>query len=397
MSPTSTALTVKAQNGSPYQLNHEQTLKASKALLTHIKSSDKEKTNAADKKSLIKDNSDSEEDQDSSEPIWLLLTTKKHLVDKKRLKPSKISLPHPLNTSETSTICLITADPQRTYKDLVASPAFPTALSKRITKVVGVKKIQKKWTQYEAQRKLFAEHDVFLADDRIITRLPQLLGKTFYGNTKKRPIPVSIQAAPAKTEEKKIAKAKGQGSNGPAEPKAVAAAIEKSMQCAILNLNSSTHTPIIVGYAHWSAEKLAENIVAVVEVLVEKYVPKKWRGVKAFHVKGAATAALPIWLADEMWVDEADVIGEEELKSIEETKVNKKRKGRALEGGAVDGSPKEKKQKLLESNDDKLDEEIKARKEKLKLQKLEAMMDEDADSFIPKASKKSKKSKAVSV
>jgi ribosome biogenesis protein UTP30 len=114
-------------------------------------------------------------------------------------------------------------------------------------------------------------------------------------------------------------------------------------------------------------------------------------------VKGAATAALPIWLADEMWVDEADVIGEEQLKSIEEAKVSKKRKGRALEGGAVEGLSKEKKQKLLESNDDKLDEEIKARKEKLKLQKLEAMMDEDADSAIPKASKKSKKSKAVAV
>ncbi|KAN0104577.1 ribosomal protein L1 [Hyaloscypha variabilis] len=398
MSPNSTALTVKAQNGSPYQLNHEQTLKASKSLLTHIKLSEKEKRKVADKKSLIKDDADSEENEDSSsEPIWLLLTTKKHLVDQKRLKPSKIALPHPLNTSETSTICLITADPQRTYKDLVDSPAFPTALSKRITKVVGVKKIQKKWTQYEAQRKLFAEHDIFLADDRIITRLPQLLGKTFYGNTKKRPIPVSIQAAPARTEEKKIAKAKGSGSKDPGEPKVVAAAIEKAMQCAILNLNSSTHTPIIVGYAHWSAEKLTENVEAVAEVLVEKYVPKKWRGVKAFHVKGAATAALPIWLADEMWVDEADVIGEEQLKSIEEAKVSKKRKGRALEGGAVEGLSKEKKQKLLESNDDKLDEEIKARKEKLKLQKLEAMMDEDADSAIPKASKKSKKSKAVAV
>jgi len=374
-----------------------QTLKASKALLAHIKSSEQERSKAGGKKSLIKDDSDSDVEEDSSsEPIWLLLTTKKHIVDQKRLKPTKIALPHPLNTSETSTICLITADPQRTYKDLVASPAFPAALSKRITKVVGVKKIQKKWTQYEAQRKLFAEHDIFLADDRIITRLPKLLGKTFYGNMKKRPIPISIQAPPARTEEKKIAKAQ-QGSKTPAEPKAVAAAIEKAMQCAIVNLNSSTHTPVIVGYAHWSAEKLVDNIEAVAEALIEKYVPKKWRGVKAFHVKGAATAALPIWLADEMWVDEADVMGEQEVKAIEEAKISKKRKGRALEGGAVEDSPKGKKQKLLESNDDKLDEEIKARKEKLKLQKLEAMADEDADSFLPKASKKCKKAKTLAL
>lgn len=376
-----------------------QTLKASQALLKHIKSSEKEKTKATGKKSLIKDDDDSEGDENStSPPIWLVLTTKKHIVDQKRLKPSKIPLPHPLNSSANTTICLITADPQRIYKDLVASPAFPAALSKRISKVVGVKKIQNKWTQYEAQRKLYAEHDIFLADDRIVTRLPQLLGKTFYGNTIKRPIPVSIQPALANAEGKKITRTEGERgeTRGVAQPKTVAAAIEKAIQCTYVHLSPSTQTSIRVGYSNWSAEKLAENIEAVVEVLVEKFVPKKWRGVKAFHVKGAETAALPIWLASEMWVDEGDVLGEEEVKTIEEAKVSKKRKGRALVNGEVEGE-KGKKQKLLESNDDKLDEEIKARKEKLRLQKLEAMVDEDADSFIPKASKKSKKPKEIAV
>jgi ribosome biogenesis protein UTP30 len=376
-----------------------QTLKASQALLKHIKSSEKEKTKATGKKSLIKDDDDSEGDEDStSPPIWLVLTTKKHIVDQKRLKPSKIPLPHPLNSSANTTICLITADPQRIYKDLVASPAFPAALSKRISKVVGVKKIQNKWTQYEAQRKLYAEHDIFLADDRIVTRLPQLLGKTFYGNTIKRPIPVSIQPALANAEGKKITRTEGERgeTRGVAQPKTVAAAIEKAIQCTYVHLSPSTQTSIRVGYSNWNAEKLAENIEAVVEVLVEKFVPKKWRGVKAFHVKGAETAALPIWLASEMWVDEGDVLGEEEVKTIEEAKVSKKRKGRALVNGEVEGE-KGKKQKLLESNDDKLDEEIKARKEKLRLQKLEAMVDEDADSFIPKASKKSKKPKEIAV
>jgi ribosome biogenesis protein UTP30 len=84
------------------------------------------------------------------------------------------------------------------------------------------------------------------------------------------------------------------------------------------------------------------------------------------------------------------------VKTIEEAKVSKKRKGRALVNGEVEGE-KGKKQKLLESNDDKLDEEIKARKEKLRLQKLEAMVDEEADSFIPKASKKGKKPKEIAV
>jgi len=71
--------------------------------------------------------------------------------------------------------------------------------------------------------------------------------------------------------------------------------------------------------------------------------------------------------------------------------------GRALGGGDFEGGRKEKKQKLLESNDDKLDEEIKARKEKLRLQKEEAMTNEDAEDFIPRPSKKSKKAKEVAV
>jgi ribosome biogenesis protein UTP30 len=263
--------------------------------------------------------------------------------------------------------------------------------------VVGVKKIQKKWTQYEAQRKLFAEHDIFLADDRIITQLPKLLGKTFYKGTVKRPIPVSIQAPPARSDGKKIAKAKGEASRGAGHPKAVAREIEKATQCAVVNLSPTTSTAIRVGYANWSAGKLAENIEAVVEALVEKHVPKKWRGVKAFHIKGPETAALPLWLADELWVDEEDVLDEEEVKRIEESKVGKKRKGRALEGAEAEGGKKEKKQKLLESNDDKLDEEIRARKEKLRLQKMQAMAEEDVGDFIPKASRKEKKAKEIAV
>jgi ribosome biogenesis protein UTP30 len=50
---------------------------------------------------------------------------------------------------------------------------------------------------------------------------------------------------------------------------------------------------------------------------------------------------------------------------------------------------------LGESNDDKLDKEIAARKEKLRKQKEEAA--KDVVDEVPKASKKSKKGKAVAV
>jgi ribosome biogenesis protein UTP30 len=371
-------------------------LKASKALLKHISSTQKEASKSSGKKSLIADNED--EDDSTSTPIWLTLTTKKHITDTKRLKPAKIFIPHPLNTSETATICLITADPQRIYKDIIASPAFPSELSARITKVVGIAKIKAKWTQYEAQRKLFAEHDIFLADDRIITLLPKLLGKTFYKSTAKRPIPVSIQEREPKTDGKRIARAKGDGSRGAATPKAIAAEIEKAIQGALAHLSPSTTTAVRVGYANWEPEKVAANVEAVATALIEKFVPKKWRGVRGIHVKGPETAALPIWLADELWVDEGDVLDEEEAKPIEEKKANvgRKRKARDQVPAEESKESKKKQRKLPESKDDTLDQEIALRRQRLTEAKADAAKDVEDD--IPKAlkvSKKGKKTKGV--
>lgn len=365
-------------------------MKASGAIIKHIKSTEKQESKS--KPNLLASADDDEEQDDDATPIWLTLTTKKHIIDQKRLKPAKLTVPHPLNTSANTTICLITSDPQRTYKDIVASPAFPSALAARITRVVGITKLKAKWSQYEAQRKLLSEHDIFLADDRVITLLGKALGKTFYKSTVKRPIPVNIAAPAPKTDGKKIARAKSTPTeSNPGTPKDIAAEIEKAIQSAVIHLSPSTNTAVKVGYSSWDAEKLAENVEAVANGLIEKFVPRKWRNVRALHMKGPETAALPIWLADEMWENEEDVIEEE---AIVAANVGKKRKGRPLEREVVDEGgkkPKVKKQKLLESNDDNLDKEIALRKEKLKKQKAEAAKDVEDD--VPKATKKSKKGK----
>ncbi|RDL33787.1 Uncharacterized protein BP5553_08155 [Venustampulla echinocandica] len=393
MAPTSTALTVKVESGSPYQLSQDQVLKASGALLKHMKTSEKESENSNEKKNLLADADDDEES--SATPIWLILSTKKHIADKKRLKPSKIAIPHSINSSESSTICLITADPQRTYKDIVASPGFPKELASRITKVVGIDKIKRKYTQYEAQRKLKSEHDLFLADDRIIVGLPKLLGKTMYKGTSKRPIPVTLSAPAPRTEGKRIKRAKGE-EPGAAQPLAIAKEIEKALEGTSVYLSPTATTSIKIGYSNWDAQKLAANVEAAANALIEKHVPQKWRGVKGLHIKGEATAALPIWLADELWVDEKDVLTEEQAKEVAQANVGKKRK--AIE--AVTEEKKQetlpaKKQKLLESNDDALDREIALRKEKLNKQKEEAA--QDVLDEVPQPSKKSKKAKGKGI
>lgn len=353
-----------------------QTVKASKALLSHIKKAAKESAeNPTAKKNLLADDN---EDESAETPVWLTLTTKRHIADKSKLHPGKIVLPHRLNADdENLSVCVITADPQRAYKNIVASDEFPAELRKRIGRVIDVTKLKAKYSQYEAQRKLYSEHDVFLGDDRIINRLPKILGKTFYKSTTKRPVPVNLQAKVAKVDGKrgKRPKKAGEGEVNAGTPAQIAKELDKAVGSALVSLGQTTNTAVRIGYASWTAEQIADNVDAVAAALVEKWVPQKWRNVKSIYIKGPETAALPIWLTDELWVDDKDVVAD-----TEETKANTSKKRKALAGEEPQaGSPATKKTKAVaagkhkpSSDDAKLDQQIAERKSKLRSAKAKA-------------------------
>ncbi|KAL7807965.1 ribosomal protein L1 [Trichoderma aethiopicum] len=363
-------------------IDHAQTLKASKALLAHIKKAAKEKAEASSKRNLL----EAVDEGESEKTIWLTLTTKRHISDKARLQPGKIPLPHSLNASAETTVCLITADPQRAYKNIVASDEFPAELRKRITRVIDVTKLKAKYSQYEAQRKLFAEHDVFLGDDRIINRLPKILGKTFYKTTLKRPVPVVLKPKARKVDGKRAKPQKKQeGEVNAGSAAEIAKEVEKALGSALVSLSPSTNTAVRVGFSDWTAEQLAANIEAVAGTIVDKWVPQQWRNVKGIYIKGPETAALPIWLTDELWLDGKDVIADAEgearaLKAAEKANIGKKRKtvdGEQAEAPAAKKAKKAAKEDKpsaakAESNDDKLDKQISDRKLRLRKAKASA-------------------------
>ncbi|EEA22485.1 proteasome-interacting protein cic1 [Talaromyces marneffei ATCC 18224] len=369
------ALTTKVTSGTPYQLDDNQVLRASSALLRHIKSEQKDQEEASTKKTLIGDDddeSDAEGSPSTSELVWLVITTKKHVVDKNRLKPSKISIPNSLNKSSSLNICLITADPQRSVKDIIADPAFPSELSSRITKVIGLTKLRDRYKSFESRRQLLSEHDVFLADDRIIMRLVETLGKVFYQSSK-RPIPIRIEQI-EKVDGKRVKKdpkskpSKDERKASFAPLQVVAKEIEKALNCAPVYLAPSTTTSVRVGSTKFTPEQLAENVKAVVNGLTEKFITKGWRNVKAIHVKGTSTMALPIWLADELWLDETDVLEqEEEKKAIENDKSGNKRRNPEEDDAARGQSKKTKKIKAA------ADEDEVSLKEKLQKRKSQAL------------------------
>ncbi|KAL4992759.1 ribosomal protein L1p/L10e family-domain-containing protein [Aspergillus falconensis] len=386
---SSTALTTKVAHGSPYQLDKNQVSRASTALLKHIKSKQSEREATATKKTLIGDNDSDSETEDTplhNEAVWLVLTTKKHIVDKNRLKPGKISVPHSLNASPALSICLITADPQRSVKNIVSDPSFPEHLSSRIDKVIGYSKLKDRYKSFESRRQLLSEHDVFLADDRIVMRLVNTLGKVFYKSSK-RPIPVQL-AQIEKVDGKRVKKDPKQQQQQKrddedkvslfASAAIVAKEIEKALNSAPVHLAPATTAAVRVGSSNFTPEQLSENIEAVVKGLTDKFVTKGWRNIKALHVKGANTMALPIWLASELWVEETDVV--EAVEDGEADGKNKKRKQIEGEGEQklLEGSNKKSRKQKTVDDDDEEASSLAARKEKLEKQKAQALKDGEA-------------------
>ncbi|KAG5520055.1 hypothetical protein PMAC_001131 [Pneumocystis sp. 'macacae'] len=265
---------------------------ACRVLLKYVKSVEKKKEKKQKQDLLTLDKSDLR----YSLSVWVILTTKTFIVDRKKLKPSKIILKHPI-ISPDSECCLIVKDPQRFYKDLVAS----AKLDARVTKVIGVSKLRKKFKSYEQRRVLRDSYDLFLADDRVVPLLPKLLGKTFY-EKKRQPIPIDL--ATKSTSEHLFKE------------------VEKAYNSTYLHLSPGTCTSVKCGSICQTPEQIAENIQIITTTLAEKFVKSKWKGIKGFHIKTCESIALPIWLNEKIFDPDVDKIKETPLIATE----NKKRK-----------------------------------------------------------------------
>jgi ribosome biogenesis protein UTP30 len=185
-------------------------------------------------------------------------------------------------------------DPQRTYKDLIAE----AGLSSTVTRVIGVSKLAKKYKSFEQRRQLEGSHDIFLADDRVVLKLPKILGKTFLKKTSKIPIPVAITGK-EKDEAKKA---------GPLK-----AEIEKALSSTYLYPSPAPSSNVRVALSTFTPEQVVDNVEQAIKVLTEKKIVKGWRGVRSLHIKTSESAALPIWMAPTLY-EEEDILQPEEEK-----------------------------------------------------------------------------------
>eukprot|EP00735_Rhodelphis_limneticus_P001840 TRINITY_DN1253_c0_g1::TRINITY_DN1253_c0_g1_i1::g.26936::m.26936 TRINITY_DN1253_c0_g1::TRINITY_DN1253_c0_g1_i1::g.26936 ORF type:complete len:261 (+),score=33.80,sp/Q5RCE6/RL1D1_PONAB/33.59/1e-39,Ribosomal_L1/PF00687.16/8.6e-56,DUF1390/PF07150.6/0.17,Peptidase_M17_N/PF02789.12/8.7,Peptidase_M17_N/PF02789.12/45 TRINITY_DN1253_c0_g1_i1:46-783(+) len=229
-------------------MDPSQVEKAAAALLKHIQLAKKKK------KELIESND-----------VISLIVGLRNFPQKKR-KAYRIYIPHSLY-AEDSEICLITKDPQREYKDKLDKEC--PGLDSPVKKVIGISKLRDKYKPHEAKRNLCSTYDLFLADERIIPLLPQLLGKAFF-NKKKQPVPVDI-------------------SKGSILPQ-----IKKARDSTFLHLGAGPCSAVKVARTEFTVKQVVENIMTAVEGILAQ-VPKKWKGIQSLHIKTHDSVALPIY------------------------------------------------------------------------------------------------------
>lgn len=191
--------------------------------------------------------------------------------------------------------------------------------------MIGIDKLKKKWKSFESRRQLLAEYDVFMVDDRVIKTAADALGKTFYGTKSKRPIPIRLTAGAYVDKSNKDQKKQ---ENVVGTPQGVAKEIESALRATYVSMSASANTSIKVGKLSMTPQQLKENVEVAVTKLVDKHIEHKWRNVRGLYIKGPTTKALPIWLSEELWVDDAQVLDSEHVPAITngEKKADKRKK-----------------------------------------------------------------------
>jgi ribosome biogenesis protein UTP30 len=195
--------------------------------------------------------------------IWLQISVKRVHAEAK-LKPRRIPVKYPLVDPRDSSVCLITKDPQREYKDLLEQAGV-----KFISRVVGVEKLKGKFKPFEARRALLRENALFLADDRVIPLLPRLLGKIFF-TAKKQPIPVSLIRKDLKGE------------------------LERAISSTYMHQNRGTCTSVKFGTLSQSPDQVLANLKTALPAVIA-VVQGGWDNVQSLGIKTSKSASLPIW------------------------------------------------------------------------------------------------------
>ncbi|CAA0827260.1 Ribosomal protein L1p/L10e family [Striga hermonthica] len=235
----------------------------------------KKKKKFISKSDLEKRHHEEEEhhEDESDDFVYLSVTLKKAPPKTHTLAPHRIPLRHSLLPVDYSALnlCLIVDGKTITSESaqkILAARGIPF-----IRRVFKLSKLKSDYKSFESKQKLYNSFDVFMADKRIVSLLPKVMGKVFYKKKRKIPVPLELNA---------------DGSNWKEE-------MEKAYNSSLLCLSSGTCSAVRVG--KWGVnegDEIVENVFEAVDGVI-KVVPRKWSGIMCFHLKFSDSIALPIY------------------------------------------------------------------------------------------------------
>ncbi|CAO3646768.1 unnamed protein product [Cunninghamella blakesleeana] len=196
------------------------------------------------------------------ETVWLMVATINQIL-LTRNKPVLIPIRHPIQSVGTQR-CLITKDPQQTYKDLLISQKV-----KGIHKVIGITKFRKNHSSKSAKKELMDQFDIFLADQRLKPILPKILGKEFYIN---RCEPMYIKI------------------NGTDIQKQVLSTIHSTY----MNFKKGDCYAIKISTTEQTERQAYENIIESIKTIVAE-LPGGVDNLRSLHIKTSNSTSLPIY------------------------------------------------------------------------------------------------------
>jgi ribosome biogenesis protein UTP30 len=135
--------------------------------------------------------------------------------------------------------------------------------------VLSVSKLGTNYKQFKDRRTLISGFDLFLADVKVVTMLPDRLGKYFY-EKKKIPALIDLETDPA-------------------------ASVRQAINSTFLVSAKGPVYQLKVGRASMKPSEVADNVQAVLDSLPSVFPDLEPEHIRRVELKGDTTLALPIY------------------------------------------------------------------------------------------------------
>ncbi|KAH8741119.1 hypothetical protein FG386_001671 [Cryptosporidium ryanae] len=183
-----------------------------------------------------------------------------------------IKLPNSLYRDQVDDVCLFVKDPQKKWKEVINSSNIRP---KVITKVIGVGKLQKKFSTYKDRRELCSGYDLFLADDRVVEKLPKLLGSYFI-KTNKMPVALRLRESTLKN------------------------TLELALSSTFMSIRKGKSIGIRVARVDMKTDEIVDNIQDTIKQVfnffTNKQKNKNWvNEIDCLYIQSTDTLSIPIW------------------------------------------------------------------------------------------------------